>query len=125
MPIALEVTLIIVLVTFAGALLPLLAQLRRTARSIDAFLLSSQRDLSQIAEDVHVSRQRMDHLAISLQSSLDDFSTFAKLMGDVAGNVKALHRRFQTTFDSTAQIIGGVSAMLGFFKNRSSTTQAE
>lgn len=48
MSIALEVTLIAVLITLAVGLVPLLFQLRRTASHLDAFLLSSKTDLSKI-----------------------------------------------------------------------------
>ncbi|MBK7293439.1 MAG: hypothetical protein IPI84_06600 [Holophagaceae bacterium] len=62
MPLALEITLILVLIALAVGLVPLLHQLRRTAQSLDLFLLSTRKDLTQIAEDVHASRLRMDHL---------------------------------------------------------------
>ena len=52
MSIALEVTLIAVLAALAVGLVPLLFQLRKTARHLDAFLLSSQKDLSRIAKDL-------------------------------------------------------------------------
>jgi len=117
---ALEVTLILVLVAIAGALVPLLFQLRRTAQGLDAFLISSRRDLSQIAEDVHASRLRMDHLAVSLQASLDELSVFAQLMGEVGGMVRHFHNQFHSTIESASRnlggILGGISAALSFFK---------
>ena len=72
MSIALQATLILVLAAIAIGLVPLLFQMRRTAQGLDAFLIASRRDLSQIADDVHASRLRMDHLAVSLQASLDE-----------------------------------------------------
>ncbi len=122
MPIALEVTLIVVLVALAIGLVPLLFQLRRTAQGIDAFLLASRRDLAQIAEDVHASRLRVDHLAGSLQTSLDELSAFARVVGEVGRTVKDFHHRFNCTIDSASRnlggIIGGVSTVLSFFKSR-------
>lgn len=120
MPISLEITLILALAaTTIGAVL-LLVQLRRTAMGLDAFLLSSRKDLSQIAEDVHASRLRMDRLAISLQASLDEFSTFASLVGLFGATVKDFHSRFHDTIESASRnlggIIGGISAVLAFFK---------
>lgn len=126
MSIALEVTLILVLVAIAGGLVPLLFQLRRTAKGLDAFLISSRRDLSQIVEDVHASRLRMDHLAVSLQASLDEISVFAQLMGEVGGMVRNFHNQFHSTIESASRnlggILGGISAVLSFFK-RPSTQQ--
>ena len=122
MPIALEVTLIVVLVALAIGLVPLLFQLRRTAQGIDAFLLASRRDLAQIVEDVHASRLRVDHLADSLQTPLDELSTFVRVVSEVGRTVKDFHQRFNCTIESASRnfggIIGGVSAVLAFFKSR-------
>jgi hypothetical protein len=129
MPIALEITLIVVLAALAIGLVPLLFQLRRTAQGLDDFLLSSKKDLSQIAEDVHASRLRMDHLVGSLQTSLDDLSAFAQLTGEVGRTLKQFHTRFHTTIEAASRnlggILGGVSAVLAFFKNRETPLKTE
>ena len=124
MPIALEITLIVVLALLTLGLLGLFYQLGRTAHGMDVFLLESRRDLTQIAEDVHASRLRMDHLAVALQASLDELAGMARVMGDVGRTVKELHTRFECTLKSasrnTAVILGGLSAVLDFFKSRQS-----
>lgn len=123
MPIALEITLILVLVALVAGLLPLLHQLRRTAQNLDLFLLSTGKDLTQIAEDVHASRLRMDSLAGSLAGSLGELSVFAKSVGEVGVTVSEWHARFQNTIESASRnfggVIGGISAVLAFFKSRS------
>jgi hypothetical protein len=123
MPIALEITLIAVLLALAVGLVPLLFQLRRTAQTLDAFLLASSRDLAQIAEDVHASRLRMDHLVGTLQTSLDDLSAFARFTGSVGRTLKDYHSRFHTTLESASRnlgvILGGIGAVLTLFKRRS------
>jgi len=129
MPLALEITLIVVLVILSIGLLPLLHQLRRTAQGLDFFLSSARKDLSQIAEDVHASRLRMDHLAGTLQVSLAELSSFAKSIGEVGSTVKDLHTRFRNTIDSASRnfggIIGGVSAVLAFFKSKQTPQDPE
>lgn len=129
MPIALEVTLILVLIAVAVGLLPLLFQLRRTAQNFDAFLLSTRKDLSQITEDVHVSRLRMDQLTGSIQTYLDELSTFVQLMGEVGQTVRNFHNRFHDTIESASRnfggIIGGVSAVLAFFRSKRTTHECE
>jgi uncharacterized protein YoxC len=129
MPIALEVTLIVVLAALAIGLLPLLVQLRRTAQSLDAFLLSSRKDLSQIADDVHAARLRMDDLAGSLQVSLDELSVFARVVGEVGRTVKDFHASFHDSIDSASRnlggIIGGIRAVLSFFKSRQTSDEPE
>ena len=129
MPIALEITLIVVLAALAVGLVPLLFQLRRTARGLDAFLFTSRRELSQIAEDVHASRLRMDHLVGSLQTSLDELSAVAQLAGDVGRTLKVFHTRFHNTIESASRnlggIIGGISTVLTFFRNRETPNKPE
>lgn len=129
MPIALEVTLIVVLIALAIGLVPLLFQLRRSAQGIDAFLLSVRRDLSQIAEDVHASRMRMDTLGDSLQTCLVELSTFTRVVGDVGRTARDFHTRFHSTFESASSnlggIIGGISAALAFFKGKRTPPEPE
>lgn len=123
MSIALEVTIILGVIAVTIGLVSLLIQLRLTARGLDAFLIASRRDLSQISEDVHASRLRMDRLAMSLQTSLDEFSTFASLVGLFGNTVKDFHTRFHETIESASRnlggIIGGISAVSAFFKRSS------
>ena len=120
MPLALEITLIVVLVVVAIALVPLLVQLLRTTREIDVFLVSLRKDVSQIAEDVHASRLRMDHLAATVQSSLSDFALFSKSVGELGGSLKDLHDRFRNSLELTSRtfggVLGGLSSVLAFFK---------
>jgi uncharacterized protein YoxC len=122
MPLALEITLILVLILLTLFLAPLFYQLRRTAQSLDLFLLSTRQDISQIAEDVHASRQRMDHLAETLQQTLADFSVFSKSVGDLSLRVRELHATFRTSLDSASRSVGGVmgglSAVLAFFSSK-------
>lgn len=129
MPVALEITLIVVLVALAIGLVPLLFQLRRTAQGMDAFLLSSRRDLSQIADDVHAARLRVDHLADSLQMSLAEVSVFARMLGEVGRTVKDFQCRVHSTIESASRnfggILGGISAVLAFFKGRQSPHEPE
>jgi uncharacterized protein YoxC len=129
MPIALEITLILVLIAVAVGLVPLLVQLRKTAQGLDLFLLSTKQDLAQIAEDVHASRMRMDHLAGSLAVSLGELSVFAKSVGEVGATVADLHARFRNTIESASRnfggVIGGISAVLAFFKNRPTSHEPE
>ena len=129
MPVALEITLILVLVAVAAALVPLLYQLRKSAQAVDLFLLSTKQDLAQIAEDVHASRLRMDHLAGTLQSTLYEFSIFAKSVGELGGWLKELQATFRNSLESASRnfggILGGISAALAFFKSRQTPHEPE
>ncbi len=122
MSIALELTFIVVLVALTVGLVRLLVQLRRTAQGIDVFLLSSSKDLSQIAEDVHASRLRMDLLAAALQISLEDLSGLTGMIRDLGRAAQDLNRRYHGAIESASRtlggIVGGISAVLTFFKRR-------
>jgi uncharacterized protein YoxC len=124
MAIALEATLILVLIAFAIGLVPLLFQLRRTAQNLDLFLLLSRKDLAQIAEDVHASRLRMDHLARSLQGSLDELSHFTHMLGDVGRTVGDLNQRFHAALDAVTGTLGGFGSLLGIGKGKASPTDS-
>ncbi|MBI1752676.1 MAG: hypothetical protein HY014_03445 [Acidobacteria bacterium] len=123
MSIVLEITLILVLAAVATGTVSLLFQLRTTARGLDQFLLSARKDLSQIAEDIHASRLRMDHLAVTLQDTLTDLSVFTRSMGEVGHTVKEWHQRFRTTLESASRtvggLLGGLGSVLAFFKSKS------
>ncbi len=126
---ALQVTLILVLVAIAIGLIPLLNQLRRTAKALDAFLLSSQKDLAQIAEDVHAGRLRMDRLANSVQGSLNEFSTLAESAGEVGRSLKQVHARVHSIIEYASRnfgsIVGGLGTVLALYKCRSTPDKPE
>jgi hypothetical protein len=129
MPVALEITLILVLTLLAAGLVALLLQLRRTAQGVDAFLLSSAKDLAQIAGDIHASRLRVDHLAGSLQTSADELLSFLRVMGDAGRALRSYQARFSGTVASASRnlggVIGGISAVLAFFKRSKTTHEPE
>ena len=113
MPIALELTLILVLLALAAGLVPLLFQLRRTAQGLDAFLLSTRRDLAQMTEDVHASRVRMDHLGVSLQVYLDEAAGFMGAVRQLKHGVASCAAGLTSLFNPTANPVAGLLAGLG------------
>jgi hypothetical protein len=129
MPLLLELTLVLVLLAIGGALVSLLFQLRRTAQGLDAFLLSTRKDLLQITEDVHASRLRMDHLGISLQYYLDEISGFIAVARDVKEGVTsftgALRRALDPASNPFAGIIGGITAVMTLFRRNRAKREPE
>ncbi len=118
----LEVALITVLAILALALIALVVLAWRTTHYLDELLLSSRRDLSQIAEDIRVSRLRLDRLEISLQTAVEEVMTTIRVVGELASSVQDFQYRCQRTINTTARIlgglIGGASAVLSFFKSK-------
>lgn len=121
MPVPLEITLILALVALVAALVPLLLQLTRTAKGLETFLRSVQQDFSRIAEDAHASRQQMEGLAASLQTSLDELAGLARVAGDAGRMAKALQAQCQSGMNTASRVIGsllgGLDAVRAFFRS--------
>ena len=120
MPIALEITLVLVLLAIAAGLVPLLWQLRRTAQGLDAFLRDTRKDLAQITDDVHASRLRMDHLGVSVQAYLDEVSGFIGAIREVKQGVQsitgAVRRALDPASNALVGIMGGITAAIGLYR---------
>ena len=113
MPPALEWTLILVLLALAAGLVPLLFQLRRTARGLDAFLLATRKDLAQMTEDVHASRLRMDHLGVSVQAYLDEVAGIMGVARGIKDGVLGFAALIRSTLGPTTHLIAGLMAGVG------------
>ena len=113
MPIALQVTLIVVLLASAAGLLFLSFHLGRAARSLDTFLQGAQKDLARISEDAHASRLRMDQLADSLQISLDEFAGLAVAAGNMGRMMNELQVQFQAGMETVSRNLGNLLGLLG------------
>jgi hypothetical protein len=120
MSLALEFALILFLLVVALGLLPLLTQLRRSARALETFLEASRGDLARIAEDAHASRLRMDHLAETLQASAEEVEGILRTAGEVGHTLRTFNDRFHNALESAAGrfggILGGISTLLTFLK---------
>ena len=72
-----------VLVALCACLVPLLLQLRRTAKAVEKLADSARQDLQAIAGDVHQVRQRVDQVAelavagLAIPSTLGEWLTRA------------------------------------------------
>jgi hypothetical protein len=120
MGIALELTLILVLLALSAVLIPLLIQLRRSARGLDAFLMAARQDLARIADDVHASRMRMDNLGVSVQAYLDEVAGFMGMIRRVRDGVRTvtagLRSALAPSAGSASGILAGLGAVLGMFR---------
>ncbi|WP_306591132.1 DUF948 domain-containing protein [Geothrix sp. 21YS21S-4] len=110
----LQIVLILAIVLLVGAAVPLLLQVRRTAQTFERFLQGAQRDLAQIAGDVHASRVRLDGLSDSLRESIDEVSGFARVLGEAGRTVKDVNGRVKQGIDLASSL---VESMRGGFRN--------
>lgn len=118
---ALQITLILVLLSVAAGLMRHLYQLGRTAKCLDAFLNSAQKELSGIALDIHAARLRVDQLADALQPSLEGLSSIAGVAERAGRAVEKWQTNFHGGFESTSRNIGNLLGLAGpvltFFRN--------
>ena len=112
-PISLQITLIVVLLALAAGMLSVIFYLGRATRSLDVFLQGAQKDLTRISDDAHASRLRMDQLADSLQTSLDEFAGLARAAGNVGRMVGDLQTQFQIGMESVSRNLGSLLGLLG------------
>jgi len=67
----LQFVLVVVLLVLTGFLVPLLLQLLRTAKAVEALAESAREDLRQIAHDVHQTRESLDRVTGLVERSLE------------------------------------------------------
>lgn len=86
----LQIVIALVLLVLCGVLVPLLLQLRRTARSVQELAESARQDLNVIATDLHHVRGRLDQLADLAASSMALPATLGDLMGSLSRSIPDL-----------------------------------
>jgi hypothetical protein len=67
----LQIVVAVVVVAVGGCLVPLILQLRRTARSVEALAESARADLGRIAQDIHETRVGVDKVVGLVERSLE------------------------------------------------------
>ena len=129
MGMALQITLILVVVALTAGLLPLIFQCCRTAKALEVFLESAQKDLNEIAEDVRISRQNLDQLTVTLKGSLVEVSVFASALGVAGRALRDCQLQFQSRFEAASRLLGGLLGGLGsalsLFRSQPSTRGTE
>ncbi|MBL0314095.1 MAG: hypothetical protein IPP78_15645 [Holophagaceae bacterium] len=113
MSIALQITIIVVLLAMTAGLLSAAFYVGRAARSLDMFLRGAQKDLSRISDDAHASRLRMDHLADSIQLSLDEIAGITHSAGNLGRMLNELQIQFQGGMESVSRNLGSLLGLLG------------
>ena len=87
--------LVLAVVVLAAFLIPLLIQLHRTAKAVEALAENARQDLASIAEDVHEARLQMEKVATLAEQTL----AFPAAAGSLAAS---LTRSLGTLLTGTA-----------------------
>lgn len=119
MPPLLTYVIAAAIVALTMALIPLLGQLQRTAASAERFLDSAKDDVRRIQEDIHATRERIDALASSAQSAVDQLNGLARNMAELGAGFKhsvdGLMGRFSGGFNF-AGILSAIGAIIALFR---------
>ena len=105
----LPVLLAVVLFVIAFGVLAALSQFRKTARKVEAFLESTQKDFTSISTDVHAFRLHMEQLAAPLQSTTRDLSDFARALGELTQGIRRTQERARAGFQMINSYLSGLN----------------
>ena len=75
-----EVTLLILLAAALAGVIPVLIQIHHAARTLNIFLVSAEKHLIQMGEDVHMTQASIERVSISLRKPIEDLSKFANVV---------------------------------------------
>jgi hypothetical protein len=86
----LQIVVAVVVVAVGGCLVPLILQLRRTARSVEALAESARADLGRIAQDIHETRVGVDKVVGLVERSLEFPATAGALATTFVRSITSL-----------------------------------
>ena len=86
----LHFVLVLVAVALAGFLVPLLIQLHRTAKAVEALAISARVDLQKIAQDVHQASLQIEKVASLAEQSLAFPATASSIAAGLARSMGTL-----------------------------------
>ncbi|HEU4950460.1 MAG TPA: hypothetical protein VFT46_00835 [Holophagaceae bacterium] len=106
MPLALQLLLLALLAAVAGALILLVAEVRRGVRAAEAFLAASRRDLEAIAGDVRAARQRLETTLDTLGPGLASLAGCVTAAEEAAAAWRGLMDRYRQGLAKGAGLLG-------------------
>lgn len=101
----LPTTLLLVLIVLAITMIATLLQVRRTARKLEAFLETAQRDLTALTADVHAFRLHVEQLVDPLQARARELGVFTRMLGDLARSVHSAQEQFRNAYTRASGFI--------------------
>lgn len=117
MSMLLQVVIALAVTTLTATLVPLFLQLRRTARSVETLAEQAGRDLSQVAEDLHATRIRVEGLADLAQRGLEHPGPLGQVIFGLVGALPALLRpSSQEGTNFIALFVTALRSALSFFR---------
>lgn len=112
MGLALQIVLILFLVAVGAYLIPLLVQLRRTARAVETLAQGAKEDLSSIAGDVHQARAQLDKVSGMVEASLAMPSTIGASVARFVQSLSGMLERARSPWMDAAVTAGRIAVDL-------------
>lgn len=114
MSLALQIVLILFVVAVGACLVPLLIQIRRTARAVEELAQGARRDLASIAEDVHGARVQLDRVSGMVERSLEMPTTIGASVARFIQRMTGLLEHAQSPWFDAAVTAGRIA--LDYFR---------
>ena len=121
----LQVVLALAVAALTAALIPLFIQLRRTAQAVEQFSKRAEQDLSQMAEDLHATRLRVEGLADLAQRGLEHPGPLGQVVFGLVGALPALLNPPRTGPNIVDLLVTGFRTALSFFRGHSQAASQE
>jgi hypothetical protein len=110
----LQIVLALVLVALAGFLVPLLVQLRRTAKAMEELAKSTSRDISRVAEDVNHIRVQVEEVTALAKDAMALPAGLGRLAGAFTQRLPSSPGGAGSTLAEL--LVAGIQAALALFR---------
>ncbi len=116
-----EITLLILLAAALAGVIPVLIQIHHAARTLNTFLVSAEKHLIQMGEDVHTTQASIERVSSSLRKPIEDLSKFANVVKGTGVLIQETEFKIRKIVQVVAFISGNPIAVLktflGVFRN--------
>lgn len=106
-----------VVVILLGFLIPVILQLRKTAKSVENFLKATQESLTPLLSELKESAERLNKISENIEGAVSNVRHLANAVGEIGTMVDEVNDFVKQTGSSfsikTASIGAGVKAVLG------------
>ncbi len=99
----------------AAFLIPFLLQLRRTAAAVERLADSAAKDLRQISEDIHQTREQVDAVALLVRQNLERPSVLTKVVAGLLGGLSLLRGGGEGGMNFLKTLLTGLRTALHLF----------
>lgn len=119
-----QVVFLIVLASLGCFLVPLLLQLRKTAKAIEELAKSANRDINRVADDVHQIKIQMDEIAELTKESLTLPANISQMVQTITHLILSFID-IQNEKSIFNNLLSGIQTIIAIFRKRGDTGEKE